>query len=75
MVVELYGDYWHCNPEKYKEDYYHSQLHMTARAKWEQDSLRLEKITELGYNTQIVWEKSIRDGTFFKSEDYLLKTT
>ena len=23
VFIECYGDYWHCNPQKYDENYYH----------------------------------------------------
>ena len=70
-IVEIYGDYWHCNPEKYKENYYHKQLHMTAGEKWNYDSIRQERLKKAGYNIRIIWENLIRNKSFFKIKDYL----
>jgi G:T-mismatch repair DNA endonuclease (very short patch repair protein) len=53
-VIELYGDYWHCNPEKYNGDYYHKQLHMTAKEKWIADRERQQKLEDAGYKVEIV---------------------
>lgn len=65
-VIEIYGDYWHCNPTQYNGDYYNKQLHMTAQEKWDSDKLRLDKLIKSGYNIEIIWESSIRDGNSFK---------
>ena len=32
-VIELYGDYWHCNHNKYKSNFYNKSLKMTAKEK------------------------------------------
>jgi len=29
-IIECFGDYWHCNPNRYKKDYYNTQVHLTA---------------------------------------------
>jgi hypothetical protein len=31
IVIEYFGDYWHCNPKKYTPDFYTNQLKMTAK--------------------------------------------
>ena len=57
ICVEFYGDYWHCNPAKYTEDYYHPQKQKFARQIWEEDKERLDAIKRLrNFNTYIVWE-------------------
>lgn len=58
-VVELYGDYWHCNPEKYESAYYHPQLHMKASEKWASDEKRKKNIENGGYIVEIVWESQV----------------
>jgi len=58
-VIEVYGDYWHCNPKKYDPDYYNSSLEKTARKTWEYDKKRLEKIQSLGYEVEVIWESDI----------------
>ncbi len=56
-VIECYGDYWHCNPEKFDEDYYHQRVHKTAKEIWDHDKERIELLESLGYNIKIIWEK------------------
>lgn len=58
-VIELYGDYWHCNPDSYDPDYYHKQLHMKASEKWDVDTKRRKTIEDGGYNVEIIWESKI----------------
>jgi len=70
-IVEVYGDYWHCNPEKFEKSYYHRQLHMTADEKWNYDKNRQEKLVKAGYNVHIIWEKTVRNKSFFRINDYL----
>jgi G:T-mismatch repair DNA endonuclease (very short patch repair protein) len=58
-IIEVYGDYWHCNPNLFKEDFYHSQLKMTAKEKWQADEGRVEHLESLGYTVTIVWESDL----------------
>jgi len=60
-IIEVYGDYWHCNPNKYNPDSFHSQLHMTAKEKWKKDKEREDKLKSLGYNLEIIWESEVYD--------------
>jgi len=62
-IIEVYGDYWHCNPEMFDKDYYHKQLKMTAKEKWGKDRIRLEKLEEMCYTICIVWGTEVRNGT------------
>lgn len=55
-IVEYYGDYWHCNPKKYKKDYYHTQIHKTASEIWEFDNNRIQQLKDAGYMVDIIWE-------------------
>lgn len=54
-IVEIYGDYWHCNPTLFEEDYYHSQLKKTAKEKWEFDNKRKIYLEHLGYTVDTIW--------------------
>jgi len=60
-IIECYGDYWHCNPLKYNETYYHKNLHLTAAEKWDIDKKRVEVFKEMGYNVLIFWEYDIHN--------------
>lgn len=57
-VIELHGDYWHCNPSVYTESYYHPQKKLSAPEIWEKDSI---KINALDIPYMIVWEKEFNE--------------
>lgn len=61
VVVEYFGDYWHCNPDTYDDDFFNKNLKCTAKEKQHRDKERLDKI--LAYSKSIeliivIWEKS-----------------
>lgn len=68
LIIEFYGDFWHCNPNKYNSEDYNRCLHKTAKEKWELDIIRENKIKEAGYNLKIVWESD------FKKNDFNINT-
>jgi hypothetical protein len=61
IIIEFFGDYWHCNPRKYNSDYYHKVLKMNAIDIWKKDKERLDYIYEY-FNNDVyiitVWEGS-----------------
>jgi len=59
-IIEVYGDYWHCNPKMFDSTYYHSQLHMTAQERWDSDAIRIKKFTDSGYKVIVLWERDIK---------------
>jgi G:T-mismatch repair DNA endonuclease (very short patch repair protein) len=60
LVIEYNGDYWHCNPKKYKPDYYHQVKKKTAKELWEYDKNKIDLIKNSGYNLEIVWESDLK---------------
>lgn len=57
ICVEFHGDYWHCNPKKYNEDYFHKQANSFARDLWKKDENKQKcLLTERDIHTIIVWE-------------------
>lgn len=61
LIIEFYGDYWHCNPNIYFRDYYHLYKHKTANEIWELDRIRLQKIINVyNCNVLIIWENDWR---------------
>lgn len=57
MIIEFYGDYWHCNPIKYSRDYFHLYKGLTAEKIWEKDRIRLQKIVnKFNCNILTIWE-------------------
>ncbi len=63
MVIEFYGDYWHCNPKVYESDYYVSQIGMTSEEIWEKDRKRLDIIKQGVNSIIVIWESSKIDGS------------
>jgi len=67
IIIEVFGDYWHCNPniEDYKaENYIHPKIKLTSKEIWEKDKLKIEMYSALGYRTIILWESMINDSNF-----------
>jgi hypothetical protein len=56
LIIELFGDYWHCNPNRYSEEYYHTIKKKTSKEIWEQDEIRVDIIKNYGYNLEVIWE-------------------
>lgn len=66
VVIETDGDYWHMNPNKYKEDDYNKSTHKTAKETWEYDKKRTEILRDAGYKVISIWETDIKNGNYFK---------
>lgn len=66
IIIEYNGDYWHCNPEKYKPDYFHKKKKIYAKDLWEQDRKKREVAEKSGYKLFIIWE---RDYMFNKENE------
>lgn len=60
MIIEYFGDFWHCNPEKWHANDYNKRLHLTAIEKWEYDERRLKILRSMGYNVFVVWESTFK---------------
>ena len=61
VIIEYFGDYWHCNPKDFKPTQYNKSLHMTAQEKWIKDDERLNKILARSKTCSliiVIWEKS-----------------
>lgn len=57
-VIECHGDYWHCNPSKFKPDYYNKILHLTAQEIWDRDKQKKETLENAGYRVEVIWENT-----------------
>lgn len=62
IIVEVNGDYWHCNPNLWKADELHPLKKMTAQEVWDKDNKREDYLTSLGYTICIIWEADIIKG-------------
>lgn len=58
IVVEIHGDFWHCNPKLYSEDFYHKFKKKTAKQIWEEEKIKRDLISEK-YDCKyfVIWEK------------------
>lgn len=56
IIIEYNGDYWHCNPKKYKEYYFNQKKQKYAHELWEQDKIKKELAEKNGYKLFIIWE-------------------
>jgi hypothetical protein len=55
-IIEINGDYWHCNPKLYSADFYNSSKKKTAQELWDIDK-RKKEIAELnGFKLLVIWE-------------------
>lgn len=66
LIIEFFGDYWHCNPKKYDKDYYNKKKSLTANQIWEYDRNKIDLIKSYGYNLEVIWESD------FKNNDKLI---
>jgi G:T-mismatch repair DNA endonuclease (very short patch repair protein) len=56
LIIEYNGDYWHCNPNKYDQNYYHKIKKKTAKEIWERDNIKIDLIKKNGYTLEVLWE-------------------
>lgn len=60
-VIEVYGDYWHCNPRLYKAGDLVKlpSEEILVETKWAKDEHRKKFILDKGYDMLIIWEYDI----------------
>ena len=61
LIIEYFGDFYHCNPTVYPKDYFNPKIKKTAKEIWEIDKNRIEKFQNIGYNVIIIWEKDFKE--------------
>lgn len=55
-IVEFNGDYWHCNPQIYEENYFHLLKNSSAKEIWEYDERKIKFANDKGYEVLVIWE-------------------
>lgn len=60
LLIEYNGDYWHCNPKKYDENYYHKKKSKFAKEIWEYDKNKLYLAEKNDYTCQVIWESDYK---------------
>lgn len=58
--IEFNGDYWHCNPIKYNENFNHPIIKMSANEIWEKDKMKIEWMENRNYSVLTIWESEYR---------------
>lgn len=75
IIIEVNGDYWHANPEKYKANDIlnlgRGKL-MSAKQIWVKDKKKNTQAINKGYKVLIIWEKYIRKKSDLELKEYLL---
>lgn len=64
LIIEVFGDYFHCHPKFWGPDDYNKTIQLTAQERWNKDKIRVKDIRESGYNIEILWECDIHDDFF-----------
>lgn len=59
-IIDFFGDYYHCNPKKYKPDFYNHCAKKTAQEIWNKDAERTARLEHEGYIVKIVWESDYK---------------
>lgn len=55
-LIEINGDYWHCNPEYYEPNFYNKTFKRRAFEIWAKDDRKRKTAEKLGYDVLVVWE-------------------
>ncbi len=58
-LLEVNGDYWHCNPTLYSHDFVHPTSKKTAAEIWENDAQKQRNAEAYGYRVITLWENEI----------------
>lgn len=63
IVIEYFGDYWHCNPLIYDDNFLNKSLGITAKEKQNKDKIRLQKIINHKSVDMllVIWEKTFNE--------------
>jgi G:T-mismatch repair DNA endonuclease (very short patch repair protein) len=67
ILIEVNGDYWHCNPKKYKVD---ESVKFPGGVKrvidiWKKDENKKSKAEKEGYKVIYIWEDEIKKGDLY----------
>lgn len=62
ILIEIFGTYWHADPQKYvAEDLIHYKFaDIVAKDIWEKDKKRIQIAEKHGYIVYVIWEREIK---------------
>lgn len=61
ILLEINGDYWHCNPLIYNENYMHPHIKKSASEIWLKDYYKKTNAEKYGYKVIYIWEYEIKN--------------
>jgi len=62
IIIEVFGDLYHCNPRKYKNpEVFINATKRTVGEQWQRDRIKLACYYKHGYTVIVVWESDIRN--------------
>ena len=59
-LIEFNGDFWHCNPNIYNEDYINRTTKRLARDVWKSDEAKANTAIQKGYQVLVIWESEYK---------------
>jgi hypothetical protein len=60
-IIEFHGDYFHCNPNLYSEEYFNTKKGLYAYQIWEIDEIKKRVAIDKGYQYLTIWQKEYSD--------------
>ncbi|KKM74282.1 hypothetical protein LCGC14_1401820 [marine sediment metagenome] len=63
IIIEVQGDYWHANPERYKRDDiipYPNGIKKKASDVWAQDEKKRKAVLNRDYKLVCIWERELK---------------
>jgi very-short-patch-repair endonuclease len=72
LVVEVHGDYWHCNPLQWEASRLNKTTGRTAAEQWERDAKKAAWHLQNGYSVLVVWQAALkRDGWLKVAREFI----
>ena len=71
LIIECFGDYWHCNPTKYSSEFFHEVIKKTAKEIQEKDNRKLEYYKSKGFDILVIWESGWNNNKDFYKQRIL----
>jgi hypothetical protein len=59
-LIEFFGDYWHCNPSLYENEYFHKNKDMFAYEIWNYDNQKIKDLKSK-FDVLVVWENEYKE--------------
>jgi len=62
-VIEVFGDYWHCNPKKYDGESFKKVRRKIIKIKevWKYDRYVINGMKKQGYKVLVIWESELKN--------------